>query len=45
VSGYFNLFNEIGRFKGEVLADEEMPAADYLLWVQADGDWTLKFSP
>jgi hypothetical protein len=45
VSGYFNLFNEIGRFKGEVLADEEMPAADYLVWVQADGDWTLKFSP
>lgn len=45
VSGYFNLFNEIGRFKGEILADEEMPAGDYLIWVQADGAWTLKFSP
>ena len=45
VSGYFNLFNEIGRFKGEILADEEMPAGDYLVWVQADGAWTLTFSP
>ena len=45
MSGYFFIFNEIGRFKGEVLADEEMPAGDYLVWVQADGAWTLKFSP
>lgn len=44
LSGFFNLFNEIGRFKGEVLADEEMPSGDYLVWVQADGAWTLKFS-
>lgn len=43
LTGYFNLFNEIGRFKGEVLADEEMPPGDYLVWVQADGPWTLKF--
>jgi hypothetical protein len=45
LSGSFNLFNEIGHFKGEVLADEEMPAGDYLVWIQADGAWTLKFSP
>jgi hypothetical protein len=45
LSGYFNLFNEIGRFRGEVLADEELPAGDYLVWVQAAGAWTLKFSP
>src|SRR4029453_13527879 len=45
LSGYMNFFNEIGRFHGEVLAPEEMPAGDYLVWVQADGGWTLKFSP
>jgi hypothetical protein len=44
LNGYVNLFNEIGHVKGEVLADEELPAGDYLVWVQADGSWTLKFS-
>jgi hypothetical protein len=45
LSGTVNLFNEIGRFSGEVLADEELPAGDYLVYVQADGAWTLKFTP
>lgn len=45
LSGVVNLFNEIGRFHGEVLADEELPAGDYLVYVQADGAWTLKFTP
>jgi hypothetical protein len=45
LSGVVNLFNEIGRFSGEVLADEELPAGDYLVYVQADGAWTLRFTP
>jgi hypothetical protein len=28
LQGYINFFNEIGHFKGEVLADEQMPAGD-----------------
>jgi hypothetical protein len=42
VTGTILLFNEIGQFKGETLADP-MPAGDYLLAVQADGAWTLRF--
>jgi hypothetical protein len=45
VSGTLYLFNEIGRYRGEVLADDEMPTGHYLLYVQADGNWTLRFSP
>jgi hypothetical protein len=41
-SGSENLFNEIGNFKGETLLDD-LPAGDYLLHVQADGHWTLRF--
>jgi hypothetical protein len=42
-SGSENLFNEIGRFNGETLL-EEMPQGDYLVHVQADGPWTLRFT-
>jgi hypothetical protein len=43
VEGTLFLFNEIGPYKGETLADE-MPAANYLLYVQADGPWTIRFA-
>ncbi len=42
--GSLFIFNEIGVFQGETLADE-MPAGDYLLYVQADGPWTIKIAP
>jgi hypothetical protein len=42
LSGSILLFNEIGRFDGETIADE-MPAGNYLLAVVADGSWTIKF--
>ena len=44
-SGELNLFNEIGNFHGQALAEESMPSGGYLLHVQADGNWTLRFSP
>jgi hypothetical protein len=44
LTGEILVFNEIGNFKGETIADE-MPAGDFLLYVQADGRWTLKFTP
>jgi hypothetical protein len=43
VSGSENLYNEIGNFRGETLMDE-LPAGDYLVNVQADGRWSLRFS-
>jgi hypothetical protein len=43
-SGWWQgLFNEIGGYKGETLVEEPMPAGGYLVAVQADGPWTLKF--
>ncbi|MGI8479175.1 MAG: hypothetical protein ACR2M2_04870 [Gaiellaceae bacterium] len=44
LEGSLFIFNEIGVFQGETLADE-MPAGDYLLYVQADGPWTIKIAP
>lgn len=44
IEGTLLFFNEIGTFSGETLA-EEMPAGDYLLHVQADGPWTIRFTP
>jgi hypothetical protein len=43
-SGEVNIFNEIGNFQGQTLV-QEMPQGAYLLYVQADGAWTLKFTP
>ncbi len=43
VSGSENLYNEIGNYRGETLMDE-LPAGDYLVNVQADGRWSLRFS-
>ena len=45
VSGTILLFNEIGNFSGEILADQEVPDGTYLVPVEADGPWTLKFTP
>jgi hypothetical protein len=44
LSGELLVFNEIGNFDGETLIDD-LPAGDYLLYVQADGSWRLKFAP
>jgi hypothetical protein len=38
------LVNEIGNYSGQTLVNE-MPQGHYLLAVQADGPWTVKFSP
>jgi hypothetical protein len=43
-SGDDNLFNEIGNFHGQTLV-EDLPTGSYLLYVQADGAWTIRFSP
>lgn len=40
-SGEENLFNEIGIFSGETTTS--IPAGDYLLSVQADGSWSVRF--
>jgi hypothetical protein len=42
-TGDQNLFNEIGNFHGQTLV-EDMPAGSYLLYVQADGAWTIRFA-
>jgi hypothetical protein len=42
-SGYELLVNEIGNYTGETLLDD-MPQGSYLLAVQADGPWTVRFS-
>lgn len=43
-SGDELIFNEIGNFSGETIVND-MPTGSYLLAVQADGPWTVKFSP
>ncbi len=43
VTGSNLLFNEIGNFNGQTLVDD-MPAGSYLLAVQAEGAWTLRFT-
>jgi hypothetical protein len=43
-SGSELLFNEIGNYNGETLVSE-MPAGSYLVAVQADGEWSIQFSP
>ncbi|MGH2554365.1 MAG: hypothetical protein ACRDHO_01420 [Actinomycetota bacterium] len=42
--GEILVFNEIGEFQGETIVDEELAPAGYLLYVQADGTWRLRFS-
>jgi len=43
-SGQAYVFNEIGNFHGQTLMDD-LPRGTYLLYVQGDGPWTLRFSP
>jgi hypothetical protein len=43
-SGQAYLFNEIGNFHGQTLMDD-LPRGSYLLYVQADGAWTIRFTP
>jgi len=45
VTGEMSLFNEIGSFSGEALAESELPGGTYLMWVQADGRWTIRVAP
>ncbi|MEQ9093198.1 MAG: hypothetical protein RLN63_03765, partial [Miltoncostaeaceae bacterium] len=42
VTGRELLFNEIGPFQGETLTS--VPAGDYLLNLDAEGPWTVRFS-
>lgn len=41
-TGSVNLFNEIGTFNGETA--EDLPEGRLLLYVRADGPWTLDFT-
>ncbi len=43
LTGSTLLFNEIGRYRGQTLVDD-MPTGSYLLAVEADGDWTIRFA-
>jgi hypothetical protein len=42
-AGTLSLFDQSGRFQGQTVSD--IPAGHYLLAVQADGSWTVTFSP
>jgi uncharacterized protein YdbL (DUF1318 family) len=44
LTGTEYVINEIGRYRGQALIDR-MPSGTYLVWVQADGAWTLRFAP
>ena len=43
LSGRELVVNEIGRYRGQALV--EVPAGTLLLWVQADGPWTVRLAP
>jgi hypothetical protein len=43
ITGSDYLFNEIGRYRGQTIQDS-MPKGNYLLAVQADGAWSVKFT-
>ena len=43
VSGIEYVFNEIGNYRGQTLIDT-MPRGNYLLAVEADGYWTIRFT-
>jgi hypothetical protein len=41
-----SVFNEIGPYKGQALADSRMPLGHYLFEVQADaGNWSIAIAP
>ena len=44
-TGSATLFNEIGNFHGQTLMDDHVPRGPYLLYVRADGPWTIRFTP
>jgi hypothetical protein len=43
VTGRELVVNEIGRYRGQALVD--VPRGTLLLWVQADGPWTVRLAP
>lgn len=45
MTGEEYLFNEIGRYHGQTLMMDSLPRGTYLLSVQADGNWTVRFTP
>jgi hypothetical protein len=45
VHGTDLLVNEIGHYHGQTLFDQSVPRGTYVIAVQADGAWTLRFSP
>lgn len=45
VTGSDLLVNEIGHYHGQTLVDQAIPRGTYVLAVQADGAWHLRFSP
>lgn len=45
VTGTLFVFNEIGRFNGETVTEEALPTGTYLVNIQADGTWSLTFTP
>jgi hypothetical protein len=44
-TGEANLFNEIGNYRGQTLMSSNLPRGPYLLYVHADGAWTIRFTP
>lgn len=43
IEGRILVFNEIGRFKGQDLVD--VVKGPMLLWIMADGAWSVRFAP
>jgi hypothetical protein len=45
-TGALNVFNEIGPYHGQMLADQRIPKGHYLLYVRADaGSWSISITP
>ncbi len=44
-TGEVLLFNEIGNYHGQTLSTSTIPRGPYLLYVHADGSWSIRFTP
>ena len=45
ITGTILLVNEIGHYHGQTLLDQPVPRGTCVIAVEADGAWTLRFSP
>jgi hypothetical protein len=45
ITGEDLLVNEIGHYHGQTLLDQEIPRGTYVVSVEADGTWSLRFTP